>query len=77
MLKTMLGAIALTGYVRRDIENGEFVEIGGGITYECDCASVEVFLKRDFRESDDAPASTSVGVQVKLLTFGNKDDTSR
>jgi hypothetical protein len=34
-------------------------------------------VKRDFRESDDAPDSTSFGVLIKLFTLGNQDNTAR
>ncbi|HUV32418.1 MAG TPA: LPS assembly protein LptD, partial [Devosiaceae bacterium] len=68
---------SISGNARRDIENGDFVEVGGGLTYANECCQLDFFLKRDFTESDDAPSSTSVGVLVKLFTIGNQDDTAR
>jgi LPS-assembly protein len=68
---------SISGNTRRDIENGDFVEVGGGLTYENECCQVNFFVKRDFTESDDAPSSTSVGVLVKLFTLGNQDTTAR
>ncbi len=68
---------SISGNARRDIEQGDFVEIGGGLTFANECCQIDFFVKRDFRESDDAPASTSFAVQVKLFTLGNRDDTTR
>ena len=61
----------LSGRARRDIALGEFVEIGGGLAYTNECCKIDLFVKKRFTESDDAPASTSVGVQIKLFTLGN------
>lgn len=61
------------GFVQRDLQAREFVETGGGITYANECCEVDVFLRRRFTDSDDVPAATSVGVQVKLLTLGTSD----
>ena len=55
----------------------EFVNVGGGLTYANECCEIDFFVKRDFAESKDAPASTSFGVQVKLFTLGNQDDSAR
>jgi LPS-assembly protein len=68
---------SVSGEVRRDIENGDFVEAAVGLTYANECCEIALFVKRDFTSSDDAPASTSVGVQVKLFTLGNQDNTTR
>lgn len=68
---------SISGNARRDIEQGDFVEIGGGLTFANECCQIDFFVKRDFRESDDAPASTSFAVQVKLFTLGNRDNTTR
>ena len=68
---------SISGNARRDIERGDFVEIGGGLTFANECCQIDFFVKRDFRESDDAPASTSFAVQVKLFTLGNRDNTTR
>jgi LPS-assembly protein len=63
----------LSGRTRRDIEQGEFVEIGGGLAYANECCEIDLFVKKRFTESDNAPASTSVGVQVRLFTLGNQN----
>ncbi len=68
---------SLSGEARRDIQNGDFVEIAGGITYTNECCQVDFFVKRDFTELNDAPESTSIGVQIKLFTLGNQDNTAR
>jgi LPS-assembly protein len=68
---------SVSGNVRRDIERSEFVEIGGGLTYANECCQVDFFVKRDFTKSDDAPASTSFGVLVRLFTLGNEDTSGR
>ncbi len=68
---------SISGYARRDIELDDFVEIGGGLTYANECCQIDFRLKRDFRESNDAPDSTSFAVQVKLFTLGNPDNTAR
>jgi LPS-assembly protein len=68
---------SISGDVRRDIENDEFVRAGGGLTYANECCQIDFFVKRDFTESDDAPASTSVGVQVKLFTLGTQGDADQ
>ena len=49
----------------------------GGLTFANECCQIDFFVKRDFRESDDAPDSTSFGVQVRLFTLGNQDNTTR
>ncbi|HSF97000.1 MAG TPA: LPS assembly protein LptD [Thermohalobaculum sp.] len=63
----------LSGEMRRDIQLDEFVEIIGGLAYANECCEIELFVKRRFTESADAPAATSVGVQIKLLTLGNEN----
>ncbi len=68
---------SLSGEARRDIQNGDFVEAALGLTYANECCEIDLFVKRDFTASDDAPASTSVGVLVKLFTLGNQDEPTR
>ncbi|MEL6477970.1 MAG: LPS assembly protein LptD [Pseudomonadota bacterium] len=64
---------AIRGFLQRDLQEREFVETGGGITYANECCEIDLFIRRRFTDSDDVPASTSVGVQVKLLTLGTSD----
>lgn len=61
----------LSGQTRRDIAQARFVEVGGGLAYVNECCEIDLFVKKRFTESDNAPASTSVGVQVRLFTLGN------
>lgn len=66
---------SLGAFMQRDLQLGEFVRVGGQLTYENECCAVDVFLRRRFTDSEDAPASTSVGVRVRLLTLGAGKDT--
>ncbi|MHA1528862.1 MAG: LPS-assembly protein LptD [Alphaproteobacteria bacterium] len=68
---------SISGDARRDLELDSFVNYGGGLTFANECCQVDFLVKRDFRESDNAPASTSFAVQVKLFSLGNQDDTAR
>lgn len=68
---------SISSNARRDLENGDFVEVGGGLTYANECCEIDFFVKRKFTESDDAPEATSVGVLVRLFTLGNQDLTAR
>ncbi|MCH8168235.1 MAG: LPS-assembly protein LptD [Proteobacteria bacterium] len=68
---------SVSGDARRDLERGDFVQIGGGLTFANECCQVDFLVKRDFRESDDAPDSTSFVVQIKLFTLGNADNSAR
>lgn len=77
------GAVALTpnwsisAYTQRDLAEREFVEVAGGLTYTNECCAIDLFLRRRFTDQDNAPASTSVGVQIKLLTLGGDDGEER
>jgi LPS-assembly protein len=66
---------SVSGDARRDIELSDFVEFGGGLTFANECCRIDFLVKRDFRESDDAPDSTSFAVQIKLFTLGTQDNT--
>lgn len=66
----------VSGFVQRDLEEKEFVEIGGTLSYANECCAVDLFVRRRFTESEDTPASTSVGVQVRLLTLGTSEERS-
>ncbi len=56
---------------RRDLEAEEYVEAGLNLRFENECAALELFVERDFTETADAPASTDIGVRVRL--FGLAD----
>jgi LPS-assembly protein len=62
----------LSGEARRDLRNDRFVEFGGGLAFANECCEIDLFVKKRFTESDDAPAATSVGVQVRLFTLGSQ-----
>ncbi len=64
---------SLSGYLQRDLQVGEFVQLGGQVTWENECAAIDLYLKRRFTDTEDAPASTSVGVNIRLLTLGTTD----
>ena len=59
-----------TAFIQRDLELSEFVAVGGTISYAHDCCQVELFVRRRFTSSIGAPASTSFGIQIELLTLG-------
>lgn len=60
-------------FLQRDLQVSEFVRVGGQLTYENECCAVDLFLRRRFTDSTDAPASTSVGLRIRLLTLGDPD----
>ena len=64
---------SISGVLQRDIEQDEFVLLGGKVTYETECAAFDVFLRRRFTDLEDAPASTTFGVNVRLLSLGASD----
>jgi len=74
---TAFGGVQLTpewgvsGFLQRDLQEKEFVEVGGQLSYANECCSIDLFVRRRFTESRNSPASTSVGVEVELLTLGN------
>lgn len=65
----------ISGAVRRDLEAQDYVDARAAIAYRSECASLEAFIGRDFVSRQDAPASTSFGVQVRV--FGLGDDRDR
>ena len=65
---------SMTTSMRRDLELGDFVTAGGTLTYRNECCEIELFAQRDFNSSSNAPASTSGGLRVKLLTLGSGDE---
>ncbi|MEM9139575.1 MAG: LPS assembly protein LptD, partial [Pseudomonadota bacterium] len=65
---------SVSAFMQRDLQLGEFVQIGGALAYQNECCSVEVFLRRRFTDQQDSPASTSVGLQIRLLTLGDGNE---
>lgn len=52
---------------RRNLELGEYVDARASLGFQNECAGVDLFVDRDFTSSDDAPADTSFGLQVRLF----------
>ncbi len=61
----------LKGFARRDLINQEFIRASGALAYRNECAALEIYVERDFTDTDDNPPSTNVGVRVRL--FGAAD----
>ncbi len=64
---------SISAFLQRDLVVGEFVQVGSTITYSNECCEIDLFINRRFTDSTDAPGSTSVGVQIRLLTLGDPD----
>jgi LPS-assembly protein len=54
-------------FARRDLENKATTRTSGGIAYRNDCAAIELFARRDFTETEDRPAATTIGLRVRVL----------
>ncbi|MEM7498090.1 MAG: LPS assembly protein LptD [Pseudomonadota bacterium] len=73
---TALAALQVTpewrvaSYMQRDLAEDEFVEIGGQVSFNNECCAIDLFIRRRFTESEDTPANTSFGLQLRLLTLG-------
>lgn len=63
----------ISTFAQRDLVEGDFVRAGGTLTFKNECCEVDLFVTRNFNSSTDAPASTTGGVRVKLLTLGTSD----
>ena len=68
---------SVSGFMRRDLQLGEFVAVGGQVTWENECAAIDVYLRRRYTDTEDAPASTSVGLDIRLLTLGTTETGPR
>lgn len=62
---------SVRGFWRRDLTEDENIVIEGAVAFENECAAAELYAERDFTESDVDPASTTVGLRVRL--FGLAD----
>lgn len=73
------GALALTrnwavsAEAQRDLEADRFTKAGAVLTYEDECAGLDLYVRRRFTESSDAPDGTSFGVRVRLFGAGGGD----
>lgn len=65
------------GFVQRDLELDEFVLTTATLSFHNECCEIDLFIKRRFTDSDDVPASTTVGVRVELLTLGSGPGDAR
>ncbi|MEM7177939.1 MAG: LPS assembly protein LptD [Pseudomonadota bacterium] len=63
----------IRGDLRRDLEEGEFIRGGAGIKYANECCEIDLFFSRDLTSTENVAASTSVTLQVQLLTLGTSD----
>lgn len=58
------------GDARRDLIEDRFVNAGGVLSYEDECAALDFYVRRQFTESFSSPRSTSFGVRVRLFGAG-------
>lgn len=65
----------LSGDAQRDLIEDRFVTAGGVLTYEDECAALDLFLRRQFTESFSAPRGTNFGVRVRLFGAGAADQS--
>lgn len=67
---------SIGAHLRRDLERDEFVSLGGSLTWQNECAAIDFVLRRRFTDIENAPASTSFGVSVRLLSLGTSSSRS-
>jgi len=58
----------LSSGFRYDAEQSEFLRASAGLVYRNECVEVDFGLSRRFTDTDGAPAATSVGLEVRLLS---------
>ncbi len=61
---------SVNGFLRRDLELGEFVTLGGGVRFANECCAVSVFGRRNFTSQENVSDGTSFGLRVELFTLG-------
>ncbi len=61
---------SVNGFLRRDLEEREFVNLGGGVRFANECCSVQAFVRRSFTDQDNVSGGTSFGLAVELFTLG-------
>ena len=54
---------------RRDIEHENTISIGAELLYEHECFELLFTAERDYTASENAPAGTTLGLSLRLLTF--------
>lgn len=67
---TQFGPWKLSGFMRRDIKNNEFVSAGGHGTYENECFIFDVTAFRRYTSIDNDHGSTTILFQITLKTVG-------
>lgn len=65
----------VSGDAQRDLIEDRFVTAGGVLTYEDECAALDLFVRRQFTESFSAPRGTNFGVRVRLFGAGGADQS--
>ncbi|SDZ80366.1 LPS-assembly protein LptD [Rubrimonas cliftonensis] len=65
----------VSGFMRRDIVEENFVETAAQVAYRTECAAFEFYAKRDFTDTQNAPAETTFGLRVRL--YGAADGARR
>lgn len=58
----------LSAGFRFDAEQGDFLRVDSGLVYRNECIEVDFGLGRRFTDTEGAPAATSVGLEVRLLS---------
>jgi LPS-assembly protein len=61
----------IEGVARRDLEGERFVDAGGALAYRNECAQIELFVDRDFTDSENSEDSVDIGLRVRI--FGTAD----
>lgn len=63
------------GDLRRDLIVDRFVSTSGVLTYEDECAGLDLYVRRELTESLSSPQGTTVGVRVRLFGAGAGDQS--
>ena len=58
------------GLWRYDLEGGDNLRAGAGVTYGNECAEFDLSVSRRYTSSDNVPPSTSIGFSVQLAGVG-------
>ncbi len=43
------------GYLQRNLQTNEFVQVGGQVTWQTECAAIDFFVRRVFTETVNCP----------------------
>jgi LPS-assembly protein len=61
----------IEGMMRRDLEGERFVDAGGALAFANECAQIELFVDRDFTNSENSEDGIDIGLRVRI--FGTAD----